>query len=76
VQLEALEEEGIDVATLYPTRGLHTLAEPNMDPPLAAALARAYNDWLYDFCKIDPNRLIGVGMISPFNIDDAVAETA
>ncbi len=74
VQLEAMDEEGIDVATLYPTRGLHTLAEPNMDPPLAAALARAYNDWLYDFCQRDPARLIGVGMVSPFSIDDAVAE--
>jgi len=75
VQIEAMDEEGIDVATLYPTRGLHTLAEPDMDPPLAAALARAYNDWLYEFCQRDPRRLIGVGMISPFNIDDAVAET-
>jgi uncharacterized protein len=74
VQLEAMDIEGIDVATLYPTRGLHTLAEPNMDPPLAAALARAYNDWLYEFCQRDPSRLVGVGMISPFDIDDAVAE--
>jgi predicted TIM-barrel fold metal-dependent hydrolase len=75
VQIEAMDIEGIDVATIYPTRGLHTLAEPNMDPPLAAALARAYNNWLYDFCQRDPSRLIGVGMISPFDIDDAVAET-
>lgn len=75
VQLEAMDLEGIDIATLYPTRGLHALAEPNMDPPLAASLARAYNDWLYEFCQEDPERLIGVGMVSPFNIDDAVAET-
>jgi predicted TIM-barrel fold metal-dependent hydrolase len=75
VQLEAMDREGIDVATLYPTRGLHTLAEPDMDPGLAAALARAYNDWLYDFCGRDPSRLIGVGMISPFDIDAALAET-
>jgi predicted TIM-barrel fold metal-dependent hydrolase len=74
-QIEAMDVEGIDVAILYPSRGLHTLCEPNMDPPLAAALARAYNDWLYDFCQGDPNRLIGVAMISPFDIDDAVNET-
>jgi predicted TIM-barrel fold metal-dependent hydrolase len=74
VQLEAMDIEGIDVATIYPTRGLHTLAEAHMPPPLAAALARAYNNWLYDFCQADPRRLIGVGMISPFDIDDAVAE--
>ena len=74
-QLDAMNAEGIDVAILYPSRGLHTLAEPSMDPPFAAALARAYNNWLYDFCQADPARLLGVAMVSPFNIEDAVAET-
>ncbi len=66
--------EGIDVAVLYPTRGLQALSEPNMEPNFAAALARAYNNWLYDFCERNPNRLLGAGMISPFDIDAAVAE--
>ena len=61
-------------AALYPTRGLHTLAIPDLDAPLAAALARAYNNWLYDFCKPDPERMLGIGMISPFSIEDAVSE--
>lgn len=73
-QLEAMDIEGLDVAVLFPTRGLHTLAEPHMEPGLAAALARAYNDWLYDFCAPAPDRLIGAAMVSPFNMDDAVAE--
>ena len=74
VQLEAMDIEGIDVAVLYPTRGLQALSEPNMEPNFAAALARAYNNWLYDFCERNPNRLLGAGMISPFDIDAAVAE--
>jgi predicted TIM-barrel fold metal-dependent hydrolase len=74
VQLEAMDIEGIDVAVLYPTRGLQVLSEPDMDPKFAAALARAYNNWLYDFCEKDPNRLLGAGMISPFALDEAVAE--
>ncbi len=74
VQLEAMDVEGIDVAVLYPTRGLTALAEPHMDPALADAIARAYNNWLYDFCSIDRQRLLGAGMISPFAIEDAVAE--
>ena len=73
-QLEAMDVEGLDVAVLFPTRGLHTLAEPHMEPGLAAALARAYNDWLYDFCAPAPDRLIGAAMVSPFDMDDAVAE--
>jgi predicted TIM-barrel fold metal-dependent hydrolase len=74
VQLEAMDIEGIDVAVLYPTRGLQVLSEPNMEPKFAAALARAYNDWLYDFCEKNPHRLLGAGMISPFDVDEAVAE--
>ena len=74
VQLEAMDIEGIDVAVLYPTRGLNVLSEPHMEPRFAAALARAYNDWLYDFCAKDPNRLLGAGMLSPFDIGDAVDE--
>jgi len=65
VQLEAMDIEGIDIAVLYPTRGLRALVVDDMDAPFAAAMARAYNDWLYDFCKKDPARLIGAAMISP-----------
>lgn len=75
VQIEAMDDEGIDIAVLYPTRGLHALALTDIEPDLAAAVARAYNDWLHDFCQLNPDRLIGVGMISPFNMEDAVAET-
>jgi predicted TIM-barrel fold metal-dependent hydrolase len=74
VQLEAMEVEGIDVAVLFPTRGLTVLTRPNLDSRFAAAIARAYNDWLFDFCQGDPARLLGAGMISVYNIDDAVAE--
>jgi len=73
-QIEAMDIEGIDTATLFPTRGLHTLAEPDMDPRLSRALARAYNDWLAEFCAYAPGRLIGSAMISPFDISDAVDE--
>ncbi len=73
-QIDAMDAEGVDVAVIYPTRGLHAVDEPDMDPGLAAAVARAYNDWLYDFCQVDPNRLLGSGMISAYDVDDAVAE--
>ena len=74
VQLDAMDIEGIDVAVLYPTRGLRALVVPDMDADFAAAIARAYNNWLCDFCKKQPQRLIGAGMISPYDMNDAVAE--
>jgi predicted TIM-barrel fold metal-dependent hydrolase len=75
VQLEAMDVEGIDVAVLFPTRALSALTHPERDPRFAAALARAYNDWLHDFCQTDPARLLGAGMISIYDINDAVEET-
>src|SRR4249920_2188639 len=74
VQIEAMDIEGLDIAVLYPTRGLRALVVEDMDAPFAAALARAYNDWLYEFCQADTNKLVGAGMISPFDIDTAIAE--
>ncbi len=74
IQLEAMDTEGIDVAVVYPSRGLFALTIPDMEARVAAAMARAYNDWLYEFCQENPERLLGAGMISPFDVDDAVTE--
>ena len=74
VQLDAMDEEGIDLAVLYPSRGLNVLSIPAMDPEFAAALARAYNNWLYEFCQVDIRKLIGAGMVSVFDIESAISE--
>ena len=74
-QLQGMDAEGIDIAVIYPSRGLFALTVPDLEPRFAAAIARAYNDWLYDFCAPDRKRLIGAGMISPFDIEDTVSES-
>ena len=73
-QLKAMFEEGIDVAVLHPSRGLFALTIPDMDPRLASAMARAYTDWLYDFCQADTSSLLGAGMLSPFEMEEAIVE--
>ena len=70
-----MDTEGIDAAVLFPSRGLGVLTYPEHQPAFAAALAQAYNDWLHDFCRADPERLFGAGMISVYDMDDAVNET-
>src|SRR5256886_10927857 len=72
-QLEAMEREGLDVAVLFPSRGLFALAVDGMDRDLAAAIARAYNDWLAQFCAEDPERLPGAGMLPPHDVGAAGA---
>ena len=82
-QLEAMDREGIDVAVLFPSRGLfvlgfdsaETAGKEGLEPELAAALARAYNDWLHDFCAPDRVRLLAAAMVAPHDVDAAVAET-
>jgi uncharacterized protein len=74
-QLEGMDIEGIDAAVLYPSRGLFALTVTDLDPKLAAAMAGAYNNWMYEFIQADPSRLFGAAMIPPFDVDDAIAET-
>jgi uncharacterized protein len=80
VQLEAMDVEGLDAAVMFPSRGLNVLVGNNgagrtTDTRFAAAIARAYNDWLADLCQADPRRMLGAGMLSVYDINDAVEET-
>src|ERR1043166_7574070 len=73
-QLKAMDQEGLDVAALYPSIGLGIMMRSEMDPKLSAAIARAYNDWLHAFCETDPKRLKGVAMLPLHDPDEAAKE--
>ena len=73
-QIEAMDTEGVDLAVLYPTRGLSANGVEYDDDGLAAAVSRAYNDWLGDFCSYAPERLFGAAMVTPQNIEAAAQE--
>jgi uncharacterized protein len=82
-QLLAMDREGIDVAALYPSRGLfvlgvdssETAGSNGIDPALATAIARAYNDWLYEFMAPDRKRMYGAAMVAAHDVKGAAAET-
>ena len=73
-QLADMDIEGVDLAFLYPSFGLFATASSELDPEIAAATCRAYNNWLADFCGGDRERLHGVGMIALQDPDAAAAE--
>ncbi|TMA44619.1 MAG: amidohydrolase [Deltaproteobacteria bacterium] len=73
-QLEALDIEGIDVAVLYPSRGLYAASVDELPPRFAGAICRAYNRWLADFCARAPERLVGAAFVSLHDPGVAVAE--
>jgi predicted TIM-barrel fold metal-dependent hydrolase len=62
-QIEAMDDGGVDVAFLYPTQGLYTASIDDLDPALAIAICRAYNEWIVDFCAKAPDRLKPVAML-------------
>lgn len=72
--LRAMEIEGVDVAVVFRTLAAHVIAFDDIDPELAAALCRAFNRWLGEFCAAAPERLKGGAQIPLHDIDLAVAE--
>ncbi len=72
--LQAMDIEGIDVAVVYGTRGRQVLMHDELAPEVAAALARAHNDWTHDFCARDPRRLRFAAQLAFHDVPSAVRE--
>jgi predicted TIM-barrel fold metal-dependent hydrolase len=69
-RLEEFAEEGIDQGVFFPTG----LLAYNTDVEYAQALARAYNEWLGDFCRFSPDRLFGACATHLADPEGAAAE--
>jgi len=72
-RLRDMDAMGVDQAFLYPTwfaEGFHLVE----DPDVAYALARGYNNWIADFCKLAPDRLFAASMVPLQNMDYALEE--
>lgn len=72
VRLVDMARDGLSAEVLYPSLGLPLFGLD--DPATQEAAFVAYNDWLAAFCKPAPEKLIGVGLIACYDIDNAVAE--
>jgi predicted TIM-barrel fold metal-dependent hydrolase len=67
-----MDREGIDAAVLYPSIGL--FLEAIEDAGLAEACCIAYNDWLAEYCEVEPERLVGVAAVPMQDVKAAVRE--
>lgn len=72
-RVREMDAEGIDAAILYPTIGIIWEGDCH-DAELSAAYARAYNNYLFDFCSKHPDRLIPVAHVNLLDVNMAVAE--
>ena len=72
-RLSDMDAMGVDHALLYPTWFAEGFFQIR-DPDVAYALARAYNDWVVDFCKAAPERLFAAAILPLQNMDFALDE--
>jgi predicted TIM-barrel fold metal-dependent hydrolase len=72
--LRCMDAEGIDAVVLYPSMGLFVPFEPELAPAQSARACRAYNEWIAEYCSIDPRRLAGVGIVPLADVRLAVDE--
>ncbi len=72
-RVKDLDAWGIDIAILYPSIGL-IWEDAVRDPALALAYCRVYNDWLVDWCRASPERLIPIAHLSLLDVEGAIKE--
>src|SRR6476646_6887075 len=70
--LKDMELDGVAGEVLYPSQGLFYFRVA--DSGLMSAIFRAYNDWIAEFCRTDPNRLKGIAMINLDDVEDGIGE--
>ena len=71
-RLKDMEVDGTEAEVMYPSYAL-TLYRIT-EAPFQVALFRVYNDWLAQFCSYDPKHLLGIGLVSIYDIEGAIAE--
>jgi predicted TIM-barrel fold metal-dependent hydrolase len=71
-RLKDQDIDGVEAEVLYTSLGMPLFGLK--DPELQRACFRVYNDWLADFCSHNPQRLLGVPLVSLDDIGLAVAE--
>jgi predicted TIM-barrel fold metal-dependent hydrolase len=72
-RLEDMDLDYVYAAIVHPNRFDFNLF-PQADVELQNVCVRVYNDWMSEFCSVDPDRLLGVAQIPRTGVDDAIAE--
>ena len=71
-RLDDMDLDGMDLAFLYPTMAFFLAEVPDLE--LQGVLCRAYNDWLAEYCKADPSRLVGIALLPLGDVTASIRE--
>ena len=69
-RLIEMAQDDIEQAVVYPTQFLGISSRPDLD--FAEAQARAYNQWVADYCNHDPSRLFGIAAAPQTDLDRCI----
>ena len=72
--IAAMDIEGVDVSIVFRTLAAHLIAIDGLDPKLSAAICRAFNNWLGEFCDTDRERLKPAAQVPLHDVRLAVDE--
>lgn len=73
-RLVDMDTDGIQADVLFGSGSGGGVRLKTEDRPFRFALMQAYNDWLGDYCKVAPGRLIGIAEIPHWDVELAVGE--
>ena len=71
-RLRDMDALGTDQVMLFPTWFVRLALVK--DPAAATALARAYNDWVYDYCAANRQRLFPCAVLAIQSVEESIGE--
>ena len=71
LRVQDMDRDGVQAEVIYGILGAATRLD---DHEAAAEMFRIYNDWLVDFCRVHPDRYLGLACLPYGNIEAAVRE--
>lgn len=73
-RLGDMDLDGVEVEVLYPSMGRNLYGLRQHEGLLQQAGMRSYNDWLADYARVSPKRLIALALLSGTDIDWSIRE--
>jgi len=73
-RLEDMDFDGVDAQVLFGSGAGGGVAIRTLERPMQRVMMRAYDEWLAEFCRHSPQRLIGIGEIPVWDLDAALEE--
>lgn len=73
-RLGDMDLDGVEVEVLYPSMGRNLYGLRQDEGLLQQAGMRSYNDWLADYARVSPQRLIALALLSGTDVDWSIEE--